>query len=123
MTDEVTTSKALIEDIKSQEEGNIVPPKSIVEWIVENSVLPDTCPWAYQVNDGILVSASDSGKEQGVKAADLAVKVLGGVKPGNLSIITPPNGVPVINESRAKKLKINIPQQVLEEILEFGKIY
>jgi len=167
ITDKLTTSMALMEDIEKQKEhlpmqmkdsllsekfsewkekilewqekvdclfvfsnnavkdinGQNMSPKSVVDWLVENSRLPDTAPWAYQVKDGIFVSASDSGEEQGIHAAFMAAEVLNGAAPGSLSIITPPKGVPVINENRAKKLKTNIPEGALLNFIEFGEIF
>ncbi|QTA80807.1 putative ABC transporter, substrate-binding protein [Desulfonema limicola] len=103
--------------------GQVMMSKDVTEWIVENSKLPDTCPWAYQVNEGILVSASDSGTEQGLHAAYMAVQILNGTDPGSIPIITPPKGTPVINEKRAKKLKTVIPAEILSHFIEFGKIF
>jgi putative ABC transport system substrate-binding protein len=105
------------------EQGNILPSKTVTEWIVEHSRLPDTVPWAYQVQEGILVSASDSGELQGVHAALLAAEILKGATPGSLSIMTPPNGVPVLNGKRAEKLKLTIPSDLLTMFIESGQVF
>lgn len=103
--------------------GKTIPQDQVVQWIAENSKLPDTACWEFQVKPGILVSATDSGKLQGVHTAFLAIEIMNGTDPGSLSIITPPNGVPAMNGKRAEKLNLNIPPEVISVFVETGKIF
>ena len=105
------------------ENGQIMSSASIGAWIQQNSKLPDTCPWAYQVQEGILVSATDSGELQGIHAALLAAEILNGADPGSLPIIAPPNGVPALNGKRAETLNIQLPPELLTIFLETGQIF
>jgi putative ABC transport system substrate-binding protein len=45
--------------------GNRMTMKQVIEWIAANSALPDTACWKEQVQQGILVSATDDGALQG----------------------------------------------------------
>lgn len=112
-------SNSAVED----ESGTVMSSGSVSAWIDEHSKLPDTSPWAYQVQEGILVSASDSGTLQGQYSALLAADILKGADPGSLAIITPPNGVPVLNGKRAEKLKLTIPPDLLSVFVDFGQIF
>ena len=103
--------------------GNVMAQDDVVKWIAENSSLPDTAPWALQVAAGILVSASDSGELQGVHSAFLATEILNGADPGNLPIVTPPNGVPVLNGTRAEKLPIELSADLLTIFIDVGEIF
>ena len=105
------------------EHGTVMSPASVSAWIDEHSHLPDTTPWAYQVHDGALVSASDSGELQGVHAALLAAEILNGADPGTLSIVTPPNGVPALNGKRVEKLNLSIPEELLTVFIETGQVF
>jgi putative ABC transport system substrate-binding protein len=103
--------------------GNRMTMKQVIEWIAANSALPDTACWKVQVRDGILVSATDSGVQQGRFSATLALKILQGATPGELQISTPPNGVLALNLARAKKLGIAPPQDLMTMLIENGVIF
>jgi len=105
------------------ENGDMMRSAEVAAWINEHSTLPDTVPWASQVQDGALVSASDSGELQGVHTALLATEILNGADPGNLAIVVPPNGVPVLNGQRAEKLGLTIPEELLTMFIEAGQIF
>lgn len=103
--------------------GNRMTMKQAIEWIAANSALPDTACWTEQVEDGILVSATDDGAQQGRFSAALALKILAGAVPGEMPISTPPNGVPALNLARAKKLTISPPQEIMSLLIENGIIF
>lgn len=107
----------------TDENGNLMRHDQTMAWIAENSRLPDTCPWAFQVQDGILLSAADSGEQQGVYTAFLAAEILNGAEPGSLAIVTPPSGVPVLNSKRATKLDLNLPPDLVEIFVSSGRIF
>jgi putative tryptophan/tyrosine transport system substrate-binding protein len=105
------------------QQGNRMTMKQVIEWTAANSALPDTACWTEQVQNGILVSATDDGAQQGRFSAALALKILQGADPGELPITTPPNGVPALNLKRAKSLDISPPQDLMSLLIENGVIF
>ena len=105
------------------DQGTVMSQDVVVQWIAENSKLPDTACWAFQVATGILVSATDSGELQGQYSAFMAADILNGTDPGSLAIMTPPNGVPALNGTRTEKLKMEIPADLLSVFIDFGQIF
>lgn len=105
------------------EQGKLMTSEQAVSWITDNSSIPETSCWAYQVKSGILASATDDGVKQGEFSAMLVLKILEGVVPGDLAITTPPNGVPAINLARAKELEITVPQELMSVLIEDGVIF
>lgn len=104
------------------ESGNLMSSDDAVAWIAANSKIPSAACWAYQIPPGILVSATDDGVMQGVYSATMAAKILAGEHPGNLEIVTPPNGVPALNLVTANKLGISVPQDLMNLFIEDGII-
>jgi putative ABC transport system substrate-binding protein len=105
------------------QQGKRMTMKQVIEWIAANSALADTACWTEQVQDGILVSATDDGAQQGRFSATLALKILEGANPGELPISTPPNGIPAINLARARRLGISPPQDLISLLIENGVIF
>ena len=103
--------------------GNRMTMKQVIEWTAANSALPDTACWTEQVRNGILVSATDDGAQQGRFSAALALKILQGAKPGELPISTPPNGLLALNLRRANRLGIFPPQELMSMLIENGVIF
>jgi len=104
------------------EDGTLLINNEAVTWIGENSKIPSTSCWAYQVKLGILVSATDDGVMQGKFSAMFALQIFEGAHPGDIAIVTPPNGVPVLNLKVAKKLGITVPQNLMNMFIEDGII-
>ena len=104
-------------------QGERMTMNQAIEWIADHSALPDTACWTEQVQDGILVSATDDGAQQGRFSAALALKILEGAAPGDLPVSTPPNGVPALNLERSKKLSISPPQELMSLLIENGVIF
>jgi putative tryptophan/tyrosine transport system substrate-binding protein len=105
------------------QQGHRMKMKQVIEWIADNSALPDTACWTEQVQNGILVSATDDGAQQGRFSATLTMKILQGAAPGELPISTPPNGVPALNLRRAKRLSISPSQELMSLLIENGVIF
>ena len=97
--------------------------KQVIEWIAANSTLPDASCWTEQVRDGILVSATDDGAQQGRFSATLVLKILQGANPGKLPISSPPDGVPALNLARAKSLGISPSQALISMLIENGVLF
>jgi putative ABC transport system substrate-binding protein len=105
------------------QQGHRMTMKQVIEWMAANSNLPDTACWTEQVQNGILVSATDDGAQQGRFSAVLALKILQGADPGELPITTPPNGVPALNLRRSERLSIAPPQELMSMLIENGVIF
>lgn len=103
--------------------GKLLGHHPTLKWIAANTKLPTTGNWDFQVEDGLLVSAADTGQEQGRFSAYLASEILNGANPGDLPIMTPPNGIPVLNVKTAKKLGLTVPQEMMNMFVDDGRIY
>ncbi len=104
--------------------GKTIGQGEVGAWIAENSMIPDTCPWGFQVQSGILMAATDSGEQQGVYSADMAADILSGkAKPGEIAITTPEFGVPALNGTRAGKMNLDMPQDLLDAFVNSGQIF
>ncbi len=102
--------------IKEKGQGASLPEEDVMKWTVENSKLPEFTFSDFGVREGALCGVTQSGYQQGKAAAEMAVRILNGETPGDIPIQTPQKGVPIINETRAKQLNIQIPADVLKEV-------
>ena len=91
-------------------------PEDVLGWTLENSKLPDFTFSDFTVSDGVLCGVTVSGYEQGRAAAEIAVRILNGEKPVDIDIECPEKGTPMVNETRAKGLNIEIKADVLKEV-------
>jgi ABC-type uncharacterized transport system substrate-binding protein len=103
--------------------GNAIEYTEVYKWIGNNILKPTIGTWQGPVENGILLSASDDGPNQGIFTAYQAIKILKGAKPGDIKIMPPPNGVPIINMKTARKLKLRIKQEHMNIFIDNGKIY
>ncbi len=103
--------------------GKQVQYTDVYRWLGNNIKIPTVGTWRGQIENGLLLSASDDGPNQGIYAAYLALKILEGTSPGSLEIKSPPNGIPIINIGTVKKLKIQIKQEHMNIFIDNGKIY
>ncbi|MFC1907816.1 ABC transporter substrate-binding protein [Chloroflexota bacterium] len=102
--------------IKEKGRETSLPPDDVLEWTLENSRLPDFTFSDFTVSDGVLCGVTVSGYEQGRAAAEIAVRILNGEKPVDIHIECPEKGTPMVNETRAKELNIEIQTDVLKEV-------
>jgi len=102
--------------IKEEGGEESLPPEDVLGWTLENSKLPDFAFSDFTVRDGVLCGVTVSGYEQGMAAAEIAIRILNGQKPADIPIECPEKGTPMINEIRAEELNIEIPADVLEEV-------
>lgn len=121
--DQVDVVFMLSSNAVNDQQGNRMTMQQVIDWIATHSTLPDTACWTEQVKDGILVSATDDGAQQGRFSAALVLKILQGAAPGELPISTPPNGVPALNLARAKHLAILPSQELMSLLIENGVIF
>ena len=104
-------------------QGKKLNPKMVHRWIAKNVRKPGAGTWAGIVEGGVLVSAADAAVNQGIATARLILEIRAGKQPGDLPVVSPPNGVPVINVQRARDLKVSIPHQVMEIFIDNGRVY
>ena len=102
--------------IKENSEEQSLPPEDVLGWTLENSELPGFAFSDFTVRDGVLCGVTVSGYEQGMTAAEIAIRILNGETPADIPIKCPEEGIPMINEIRAEELNIEIPADVLEEV-------
>ncbi|MCP4650429.1 MAG: hypothetical protein GY853_10170 [PVC group bacterium] len=104
----------------TDDDGNSIDYKNVINWIVDNSRLPDITFWKVYVKEGIMAASADSDIKQGVYAGIMAGKILQGDDPGRMPIITPFHGARVLNGTRVKKLDLYVPLDILahSEVLE-----
>jgi ABC-type uncharacterized transport system substrate-binding protein len=102
--------------IKENSEEQSLPPEDVLGWTLENSELPGFAFSDFTVRDGVLCGVTVSGYEQGMTAAEIAIRILNGETPADITIKCPEEGTPMINEIRAEELNIEIPADVLEEV-------
>ena len=93
-----------------------LPPEEVIGWTLENSKLPDFTFSDFTVRDGVLCGVTLSGYAQGKTAAEIAIRILNGETPADIPIKRPEKGTPIVNETRAKELNIEIPEEVLKEV-------
>ena len=104
--------------IKDENSAVSMPTASVMQWIIENSKLPEFASFNFAVKDGALCSSYKAGNTQGKVAAEMAIKILTGTSPADLKIIDPPESIRIVNQARAKQLGIQIPEDMDYRIIE-----
>ena len=102
--------------IKERGREESLPPEDVLRWTLENNRLPEFGLFDFTIEEGALCGVTQSGEEQGRAAAEIAVKILEGIKPKDIPIKNPKKGIPIINIKRAESLNIKIPEDVFEEV-------
>jgi len=75
--------------IKEKGGEESLPPEDVLGWTLENSKLPDFTFSDFTVQDGVLCGVTVSGYEQGMTAAEIAIRILNGEKLGKSLRISP----------------------------------
>lgn len=114
----VTTTTSSILDHNAR----VIQSSDMFKLLVKKSSVPVSGNWKFQVQQGALASATDSGLQQGWFSADYAYSILNGKKPGNLPIITPTHGVPALNLLTLKKYKYKLSNQLKWMFFEKGVV-
>lgn len=92
-----------------------LPPKEVIDWTLKNNRLPEFTTLDFAVKDGALCGDTVSGVFQGKAAAELVASILKGKKPSELPLLCPAEGKKVVNQKRAKELKIQVPIEFREK--------
>ena len=94
--------------------GVIVTPAEVVEWMVENNQVPEMGLVADWAEDGILVSAGNSGHKVGIFAGMVGGSILDGEDPGSIPIVDPKEIDVAYNLERARTLGVTFPAAELD---------
>jgi ABC-type uncharacterized transport system substrate-binding protein len=103
------------------ENGTNVPYEDVLEWVAENSNLPDFSFWADRISYGTLCAMTVSGYEQGAAAGEIAKGILvDGKSPSSFPFEPTVKGEPYISLARANKLNLSVKSDLLltAEIVE-----
>ena len=87
----------------------IVPPKEIIQWSIQNSKIPEIGNWGFFVSDGGMISIAVSPREQADVACDYARRLLKGEDVKKLPIVSTKKYSVYINSTRLKKMRIKLP--------------
>ncbi|MCW4043668.1 MAG: hypothetical protein NWE90_08100 [Candidatus Bathyarchaeota archaeon] len=101
--------------IKESGREESLPPEEVLEWTLENSKLPEFAFFDFSLKGGALCGVTLSGYEQGKTAAEIAIKILEGTKPGDIPIESPEKGNLMVNKNRAEELDIEISEDILKD--------
>ncbi len=94
--------------------GNRMKPSDVMAWAVDNSTKPIVGFWPFSTDDGALCAVVVDPKEHGYVAAAMTQEVLGGKKPGDISMVTNQDGFAIINVKTAEKLGVGVDYDILQ---------
>ena len=93
---------------------------TVGKWYLENIKKPEASHEDQFVLEGMLLTANDSGYNQGYRAFEMAYDILEqGLNPSRMRTITPPRGPLMVNSQRAKMLGIALDDKMgsIEEVI------
>jgi len=91
-------------------------PREVMSWTVENSSIPVVGFFIFAVDDGAFCGYLESGVEHGLRAGKIALAMLQGSSAQELRMATALEGQSMLNLSTARRLGIQVPQDVVREI-------
>ena len=91
-----------------------VSPLEVMEWTIANNKKPLFSVAPFAIEQGVLFGVVNSGYEQGLEAAKIALEILKGKKAGDFSIVEPKKGAVYINIRTAQKMGFEIPFPVMQ---------
>ena len=102
-------------DTLRDDQGRHVDMLTVGKWYLTHIRKPEASHEDQFVQEGMLLTANDSGYNQGYLAFEMAYDILEqGFNPGRMRTKTPPRGPLIVNSHRAKMLNIS-----LDDKLEF----
>ena len=87
-------------------DGNSLSLEESSGLIVENCSVPVYSSWDYMINYGTLGGIAASGKVQGEKAAEIAVRILKGEAVKNIPVLSDNINIPIFDYNQLKRFKI-----------------
>lgn len=101
--------------------GNHVDMLDVGRWYLENIRIPEASHEDQFVVEGMLLTANDSGYNQGFLAFEMAYGILErGLNPARMAVRTPERGPYLVNRHRARQLGIDLEQAMylIDEVVE-----
>jgi ABC-type uncharacterized transport system substrate-binding protein len=108
-------------DTLRDDQNNHVDMMTVGKWYLENIKKPEASHESQFVKEGMLLTANDSGYNQGYEAFLMAYDILEqGVNPSRLRTVTPQRGPLMVNRKRARMLGISLDDKLhlIEEIVD-----
>jgi ABC-type uncharacterized transport system substrate-binding protein len=108
-------------DTMKDDQSQHVDMLTVGKWYLENIKKPEASHEGQFVREGMLLTANDSGYNQGYKAFEMAYDILEqGFNPSRMRTVTPERGPFMVNSKRAKMLGINLEDKmnIIEELVE-----
>lgn len=91
------------------------PSSDVMRWTSKNSTVPVFALWDFAVGPDLAVGGLVlSGYEQGTAAAEIAVKILGGVAPKNIYPVTASRGGFLFSRTQLRRFRIVLPAEIAE---------
>lgn len=101
--------------------GNHVDMLEVGRWYLNTIRIPEASHEDQFVLEGMLLTANDSGYNQGHLAVEMAIGILEkGLHPGRMAVRTPERGPYLVNRHRARQLGINLDpaMYLIDEIVD-----
>jgi ABC-type uncharacterized transport system substrate-binding protein len=101
--------------------GNHVDMLEVGRWYLNTIRIPEASHEDQFVLEGMLLTANDSGFNQGHLAIEMAVGILDkGLHPARMAVRTPERGPYLVNRHRARQLGINLSEAMylIDELVE-----
>lgn len=108
-------------DTMRDDMGNHVDMLTVGKWYLQNIKIPEASHEDQFVYEGMLLTANDSGYNQGFMAFEMALDILEqGLNPAHMRTKTPPRGPLMVNRERAEMLGISLDDKMdyIDEIVE-----
>jgi ABC-type uncharacterized transport system substrate-binding protein len=101
-----------------KEKGNqaSLPPRQVMDWTIETSTIPTVGMFEFAIEDGVLCGVVESAEEHGLEAAQMALALIDGAAIESLPIKKANIGLRMVNLKTARKLGIQIPEDLLKTI-------
>ena len=111
-------------DTLRDDDGNHVDMLEAGRWYLENIRVPEASHEDQFVLEGMLLTANDSGFNQGHLAFEMAHDILyKGLSPARMAVRTPERGPYMVNRNRARQLGIELEDAMylIDEIVETSR--
>jgi putative ABC transport system substrate-binding protein len=108
-------------DTLRDQRGQYVEMLTVGRWYLQNIRIPEVSNEDQFVYEGMLLTANDSGYNQGFMAFDMAEVILEkGASPARIAVKTPDRGPYLVNRNRAAQLKISLKDAMylIDELID-----
>jgi ABC-type uncharacterized transport system substrate-binding protein len=121
LSKQVDAFVVLNHDTMRDAKGNHVDMLEVGRWYLNNIRIPEASHEDQFVLEGMLLTANDSGFNQGHMAFEMAHSILDqGLSPARMAVRTPERGPYLVNRNRAKALGIKLDDALylIDEVVE-----